>query len=263
MLILTQGSHIGHTLNDFNAGDFIVSETLLSPERFNDELHYHNNAHFSFVLKGGCGEKKRTNYERLPGSITWYRAGELHQITNVNQSSHHLNVELLNVFFHKFDIKEDIFDSAARRHAGTPAMMLKVYRELRQPHDNCESMMRMLLLTLLTGEAKVLRAGKPAWVQVADELLHDRWNEKVTLEELSDACEIHPVTLSRYFPAHFSCTLNEYCRTLKINKAIPLIKSSRLSLTEIAYACGFADQSHFTRTFKERTGFLPSAYQKL
>jgi AraC family transcriptional regulator len=263
MLILTEGHHIGSTLNSFKADDFIASKTVLSGESFNDRIHYHDNAHFSFVLRGGCGEKKKNPYERVPGSITWYRAGELHQITRVTGSSYHLNIELLPCFFQKYGLKEDILSNTSHRHAGTSATMIKIYRELSETNPCRESSLRMLLINLLMGEVRTSRTRVPGWVSRVHEILHDRWNERVTLEELSDACGIHPVSISKYFPAYFSCTLNEYCRKLKIDRAICLMMDSRLSLTEIAYQCGFADQSHFTRTFKALTGFLPSAYQKL
>ncbi|MEW6737177.1 MAG: helix-turn-helix domain-containing protein [Acidobacteriota bacterium] len=42
-----------------------------------------------------------------------------------------------------------------------------------------------------------------------------------------------------------------------------MIKNSQMSLTEIALHCGFADQSHFTRNFKEITGFLPKEFRKI
>ncbi len=57
---------------------------------------------------------------------------------------------------------------------------------------------------------------------------------------------VHPVTISKYFPRYFSCTLGEYMRKLKIEKSLSLIKSPGNSLTNVAYACGFFDQSHFT-----------------
>jgi AraC family transcriptional regulator len=41
-----------------------------------------------------------------------------------------------------------------------------------------------------------------------------------------------------------------------------LLNEPDASLSGIAYACGFFDQSHFIRTFKELTGFLPAQYQK-
>lgn len=41
-----------------------------------------------------------------------------------------------------------------------------------------------------------------------------------------------------------------------------LLRSSPLSLAEIALACGFADQSHFTRAFARLVGMTPGAWRR-
>ncbi|HWK05009.1 MAG TPA: AraC family transcriptional regulator [Puia sp.] len=93
--------------------------------------------------------------------------------------------------------------------------------------------------------------------------MNDRWNELLSLQDLSVVVGVHPVTISKHFSRYFNCTLGQYMRKLRINKAISLVKSSGTSLTDISYECGFADQSHFIRTFKHMTGFLPMQYQRL
>jgi AraC-type DNA-binding domain-containing proteins len=40
------------------------------------------------------------------------------------------------------------------------------------------------------------------------------------------------------------------------------IKNSQMSLTEIAYLLGFADQANFTRAYKRWTGYSPSSHRK-
>ena len=104
---------------------------------------------------------------------------------------------------------------------------------------------------------------QPGWVSVVYDLLHDRWDETLSLKDLSEKTGIHPVTISHYFPKYFSCTLGAYMRKLKVSHALTLIKERKTSLTDIAYECGFADQSHFIHTFKKVTGYLPATYQKL
>jgi AraC family transcriptional regulator len=42
-----------------------------------------------------------------------------------------------------------------------------------------------------------------------------------------------------------------------------MIKQSNSDLSQVAYACGFADQSHFIRTFKSMTGLLPAKFKNL
>jgi AraC family transcriptional regulator len=42
-----------------------------------------------------------------------------------------------------------------------------------------------------------------------------------------------------------------------------LLQKTDLTLTEIAFDCGFSDQSHFIRVFKEVTGYSPGKIRRL
>jgi AraC family transcriptional regulator len=48
----------------------------------------------------------------------------------------------------------------------------------------------------------------------------------------------------------------------RIDKAKDLLRSSDLSLNEIALACGFADQSHFTAVFTRMVGVSPGFWRR-
>jgi AraC family transcriptional regulator len=57
--------------------------------------------------------------------------------------------------------------------------------------------------------------------------------------------------------------LGDYIRQIKIDKALKLIRSNKLSLTAVAYECGFTDQAHFIKTFYLVTGMLPKQYRNI
>nr|WP_286670526.1 AraC family transcriptional regulator [Fodinibius salsisoli] len=121
----------------------------------------------------------------------------------------------------------------------------------------------MLFLDLVNDTPSTNRRACPNWVPVLRKFLNENWNRKLTLQELSDKVGIHPVTISSNFRKYFSSTFGEYMRRIKIDRSLTMIRESNQSLTQIAYACGFADQSHFTRTFKSQIGFLPKQFQNL
>jgi len=49
----------------------------------------------------------------------------------------------------------------------------------------------------------------------------------------------------------------------RLNYACHLLSSSKISLTEIAYCCGFSDQAHFSRSFSKQSGVAPQVYRHL
>lgn len=261
--ILEKGEYTGVVTREIRYNNMLTSVSSYDQHRFNDKWHCHVNAHISFVLRGGCSERKKEHYERLPGKTTFYMAGEPHQILNMCKSTH-INLELDEMFFTQHEFTERAFSNAAYETPDARFLMLKVYNELSTNDNYTDTSIYMLLLGFMECARPWGNTEKmPKWISIIHNLLHDRWNETLSLEDLSKAADVHPGTISYYFPKYFLCTLGTYMRKLKVERALQYIKSSDKPLTDIAYECGFFDQSHFIRTFKEFTGLLPSVYRRL
>jgi AraC-like DNA-binding protein len=75
--------------------------------------------------------------------------------------------------------------------------------------------------------------------------------------------------LANLSPAHFSvlfkeqtgCSPREYLHLLRIHRACQLLRSSTLSVKEIATRLGYQDPFHFSRQFKAFQGVSPSEYR--
>jgi AraC family transcriptional regulator len=265
MLSLQKGAYLA-SLDKTICEDHLIASLTSYPEveRY-DKMHYHENAHISFVLSGGNLERRK-NYEieRLPGKITFYYSGEYHQSTNIMNFSSHINLELEQQFLKEFDVDESDLDTAIKNSPDAKFLLLQVHREFAANDDSSAISIRMLLLDLLDHSLYFQEKLKShAWVDKMEQILRSNWDQHLSLKDLATSLNMHPVTVSRQFHKYYHCTLGEYVRKLKIEKALSLIKTSTQSLTGIAFECGFADQSHFTRTFKRLTGFLPHVYQKL
>jgi AraC family transcriptional regulator len=262
MQILGQGEYAGDILGKVQQAGIYASVSRYDQYQFNDALHCHENAHISFVIRGGCSEKKNDLYERLPGTTTFYQSGEPHQMIEMHNSLH-VNLEMDDSFFGRFGFSEDVFGKTIGKTPDARFLMLNVYRELIAADDLVLSAIQMLLLEFLHRSEKWrYEQNIPEWMRKVHDLIHDRWAETLTLNDLAMSAGVHPVTVSHYFPQYFACTFGAYMRKLKVEKALQLLRSGR-ALNETAYACGFFDQSHFIRTFKELTGYLPTQYQKL
>ncbi len=57
-------------------------------------------------------------------------------------------------------------------------------------------------------------------------------------------------------------TPNQYLQFLRIEKAKELMRDPRFTLLDIAFACGYSDQSHLTRFFKRSVGVSPGHYRR-
>jgi AraC-like DNA-binding protein len=96
-------------------------------------------------------------------------------------------------------------------------------------------------------------------VVIAREYLHEHFASPVKLSELSRVCEMSPYHLVRSFRDAVGMPPHAYLTQIRANQARDLILRA-VPVCTAAYRCGFADQSHLTRTFKRIFGVTPGAY---
>lgn len=240
-----------------------VTATKILEKGSTNLLHYHEKSHFSFLLNGGIIDKRqKLETERQSGELMFFHAGEPHQTIYKLFPTTNINLEISDFLLAEKSVEDTLQKESLSKNPNTKMIILKIYKELLIHDEFSDCSIEMLLLNLCDGETET-KDVRPRWLDKVIEILKDNWNEPLSLKYLAEAANIYPTTISKHFPKYISCTLGEYRRRLKIEKSLSLIKTSNWSLTEIAYQCGFADQSHFTRTFKQMTGFLPGHYEDL
>jgi AraC family transcriptional regulator len=127
-------------------------------------------------------------------------------------------------------------------------------------------MLEGLLLELLAAMSRDgtnrAESHPPRWLRQARDLLHAHFTESLSPDAVAAAVGVHPSHLMDGFRQHYHCTLGDYVRRLRVEYAAHLLAASEMPASQIAYAAGFADQSHFCRTFKQLTGMTPTQFQK-
>lgn len=235
-----------------------------------EEWHSHQNASLSLLLSGTYLEELGgKTHCRVPGAIKYIPEGQSHRCSKYAIGTRNINLDLSPALFKETaTTSEHIEKLLANQAPQSKFALLRLVSEIQDTDNYLEASAQLLLYELLLpqdkGKPHVKQAKKvPRWVTSIKEQLHDGWNTNPELWQLASTAGIHPVSLSRYFPHYFGMTLSEYMRQLKIDGSLALIRSSQFSLTAIAYRCGFADQAHFTRTFRKLTGFLPKDFKKI
>jgi AraC family transcriptional regulator len=144
------------------------------------------------------------------------------------------------------------------------ALAQKIAAAGRDPYSEplwLESLCNALLARTAESLEPVLRAA-PGWLQRVCERLRDDCGRNLTLGDIAREAGVHPVHLTRVFRARLHCTPGDYLRRCRLDKAAALLASSRLRLTDVAQACGYFDQAHFTHAFRRAYGVAPSAYRR-
>lgn len=101
----------------------------------------------------------------------------------------------------------------------------------------------------------------PAWLAKAQEYVHGQFKRSFRIPDLAREVEIPPVRLARAFRRHFGLSIGAYARKLRLDWAAVELASSETPIPVIAARAGFADQSHFTRAFREYTGLTPRRFR--
>ena len=85
-------------------------------------------------------------------------------------------------------------------------------------------------------------------------------NPNLTNAELALKCNISEVYFRRIFTKHYNMTPKQFLIDIRINKSKQLLSEGALKINAVAVKCGFSNQYHFCRVFKEKTGLTPTEY---
>jgi len=92
--------------------------------------------------------------------------------------------------------------------------------------------------------------------------IEEHMDEPIRIATLSEVSGLSGAYFSRSFKRTFGEPPHTYLTRLRVKHACSLMLFSDLTLSEVAQACGFADQAHFSRRFRERTGRSPAAWRR-
>ena len=95
----------------------------------------------------------------------------------------------------------------------------------------------------------------------AASFLRDNFDQSITLSSVARCCHVHPVYLGQAFREEFGQTLGQFLASLRVRAAAEAMLHTNRGLAEIAFSCGFCDQSHLTRTFRQYTRTTPSSFR--
>jgi AraC family transcriptional regulator len=110
---------------------------------------------------------------------------------------------------------------------------------------------------------RAARGGLAPWQERrAKELLSSNLGGDLTIATIAKACGLSSSQFSRCFRQTTGLAPHQWLLHRRVEVAKDLLPRSGTSLSEIGLACGFADQSHFTRVFTRIVGVSPGAWRR-
>jgi len=118
---------------------------------------------------------------------------------------------------------------------------------------------------------KLILGNQEVEVQSADEKLMQETiqyinkhitNTDINLENMANSIGVSYSSLYRKIKAQTGLRLNELVRDIRLKKAEHLIKTGKLTISEVIYETGFSSHSYFAKCFKKEYGVAPNKYHQ-
>lgn len=166
----------------------------------------------------------------------------------------------------------------AQRGLAFPEAAIQILREdiinLANSNDSFASVIRLFnLLYRLSLVEGARELSSSSFVDAREENEDDRvrrvkeyittnYMQDICLKELSDLVCMSEDSFSRFFKNKTGRTPNRYLIDYRLGIAARLLLTTKLSVAEIGYSCGFNTLSHFNRLFRESKGCTPSDFRE-
>ena len=92
--------------------------------------------------------------------------------------------------------------------------------------------------------------------------INENSTSDISFTDLANYAKMDRFGFIRSFKAYTGKTPYDYLLDLRINKAKKMLMTNKYSITEISMICNFSSHSHFTSTFRRKTGVSPSEFRK-
>lgn len=166
----------------------------------------------------------------------------------------------------------------AQRGLAFPEPAIQIIREdiinLAQSVDSFASVIRLLnLLYRLSLVADARELSSSSFVNASEsnedervaktkEFIATNYMHDISLRQLADLAHMSEDSFSRFFRNKTGRTPNRYLIDYRLGIAARMLLTTKQSVSEIGYACGFNTLSHFNRLFRESKGCTPSEFRE-
>lgn len=224
--------------------------------------HHHERTSLTLVFDGSLDEVVGRAEERAgPLSVVYKPAGTVHRNRIGPRGAMTLQLEFAPDFMSETHEPSEW----GWAHGGVTARrFLALFADWNRGERPANLEARLFdVLADLGRETGADRTLAPVWLQRIVEELEDTYRNPRRVRDLAGEAAVHPVALARAHRRHFGCSITDRLRSRRVRSAASMLGGETETLSGIAFAQGFADQSHLTRVFKTETGMTPGAYRSL
>ena len=108
----------------------------------------------------------------------------------------------------------------------------------------------------------IIKKTEEDYIDKIFELINDNYeNSSFNIKTISDSLHLSHSWLCALFKSKTKYTMQQWLISVRLNKAKELLVDTDLSVSNIAYLCGFNDALYFSTSFKKMYGKSPTCYR--
>ncbi|MDD7389802.1 MAG: AraC family transcriptional regulator [Lachnospiraceae bacterium] len=272
----------------------------IASDLFEVKHHWHEEIELMFLVKGRFHvEINMQQYQLESPCICVINSGELHALRNLTKEYAESAVVFhprLLAFQEQDQMQEKIINELVEHQLQLPRVINpgdSVWQEMVREYETMEQtflreartrgsdqyladtagsqlVIKASLLKILAclQTAELLEICEPkenvqvAYIKTALSYFHEHYREKVYIRDLASCAGLNEQYFCRLFRRVIRMSPVEYMNSYRMKKAVSLLERTDLSVTEVAYECGFHDMGGFIREFKKLTETTPLQYRK-
>jgi two-component system response regulator YesN len=100
-------------------------------------------------------------------------------------------------------------------------------------------------------------------IEAAQTYIATHFAKQLSLDEIAGQVYVSKHYLSRLFKRRTGLGVVEYINSIRLTAAKGMLETSPMKIASVSEACGYGTTTHFSRLFKEATGFSPQQYRKI
>ena len=146
-----------------------------------------------------------------------------------------------------------------------PAASEAALAQLRTAADSAAGALAMngallALLATLRGCAMAQPTDGSYLIDAVD-YIGQNYSYRITVAEIAKAVNVSRSALFRAFKRTYGVSPQTYLLRIRLSAAADYLCTTELSVTEIAYSCGFTDANHFSKIFLQKKHLSPTQYR--
>ena len=103
---------------------------------------------------------------------------------------------------------------------------------------------------------------KDSYIREVISFIELNYASPITVEDIAAFCDLNRNYLGRIFKDAMNQTLQHFLMYYRMNRAAELLRFSDLTVNEIGKQCGYPNQLHFSRAFKNIFGISPNHWRE-